>query len=142
MTDGTFEKVQHSDNRLYGPQKLLVCGFPAAAQPKFNAVRQMAGLMRVPVVWANQDDRDRPIAALLDLPDDVGAGIDSTLPRAIVVCGITENQLHALMSSCRQAGMQQTLWAVLTPTSETWPLIQLLDELQAERDALAKANIR
>jgi hypothetical protein len=142
MTDATFEKVQHSDNRLYGPQKLLVCGFPAATQPKFNAVRQMAGLMGVPVVWAHLEDMDRPIAALLDLPDGTGAGIDSTLPRAIVVCGITENQLHALMGSCRQAKMKQVLWAVLTPTSENWPLIQLLHELQAERDALAKANKR
>jgi hypothetical protein len=35
MTDGTFEKVQHSDNRMYGPPKLLICGFPAPAQPKF-----------------------------------------------------------------------------------------------------------
>jgi hypothetical protein len=138
MADGTFERVQHSDNRLYGPQKLLLCGFPAAAQPNFSAVRQIAGLTEVPVVWANQDDLDQPIATLLALPDGSGAGVDSAMARAVVVGGITENQLHALMSSCRQAGMKPALWAVLTPTSETWPLGQLLDELQAERDALAK----
>ena len=140
MTDGTFEKVQHSDNRMYGPPKLLLCGFSTATQPKFSSIRQTAGIMDVPVVWANRHDLDQPIAALLDLPDGTGAGVDSTLPRAIVVCGITENQLHALMSSCRQAGMKQALWAVLTPTSETWPLGELLDELQAERDALAKES--
>jgi hypothetical protein len=138
MTDGTFEKVQHSDKRMYGPPKLLLCGFSAASQSTFSAVRQTADLMDVPAVWASQDDGDRPIAALLDLPDGAGAGVDSALPRAIIVCGITENQLHLLMSSCRQAGMKQALWAVLTPTSETWPLGQLLEELQAERDALAK----
>jgi hypothetical protein len=44
MTDGTFEKVQHSDNRMYGPPKLLICGFPAPAQPKFKAVLKMAGV--------------------------------------------------------------------------------------------------
>ncbi|MBI5895900.1 MAG: DUF3783 domain-containing protein, partial [Desulfobacterales bacterium] len=43
-----------------------------------------------------------------------------------------------LMSGCRQAGMRQALWAALTPTSESWPLGQLLKELSTERAALAK----
>jgi hypothetical protein len=41
------------------------------------------------------------------------------------------------MTLCRKTGMQSSLWAALTPTSETWPLAQLLAELQAERKALA-----
>jgi hypothetical protein len=42
------------------------------------------------------------------------------------------------MTLCRKTGMQQSLWAALTPTSETWPLGQLLSELQAERKALSE----
>ena len=137
MTDGTFEKVQYSDNRMYGSPKLLLCGFSSAAQPKFMAILEMAGLQDVGVVWANEEDAPKTLAALLGFPDGAGAGTGSGLPRAIIVAGITENQLHGLMTLCRKTGMQQSLWAALTPTSETWPLAQLLTELQAERKALS-----
>ncbi|WP_319409703.1 DUF3783 domain-containing protein [uncultured Desulfosarcina sp.] len=137
MTDGTFEKVRHSDSRMYGTPKLLLCGFPAPAQSKFEAVLKMAGLQDVGIVWANQKDGKETLATLLGWPDDTGAGTGSELPRAIIVSGITENQLHGLMTLCRKTGMQQSLWAALTPTSEKWPLAQLLTELQAERKALS-----
>ena len=138
MADGTFEKVKHSDSRMYGTPKLLLCGFSAPAQPKFMQVLEMAGLQAVGVVWANEENGKETLAALLGLPDGAGAGTGSALPRAIIVSGITENQLHGLMTVCRKTGMQQSLWAALTPTSETWPLTQLLSELQAERKALSE----
>jgi hypothetical protein len=140
MTDGTFEKVRRSDDPMYGPRKLLLCGFPASAQPPFTTVLEMAGLADIATVWANQDHAARTLSDLLALPDGTGSGQDSSLPRAVVVAGITENQLHTLMAVCRKSGMQQALWAALTPTSETWPLENLLDELQAERKALARRN--
>lgn len=138
MTDGTFEKVQQTDEPMYGPKKLILCGFPAQAQPKLMMVLEMVGLQEVAVVWANEDDAQSTIGNLLSLPNQTGADSGSTLPRAIIVSGITQNQLHNLMAICRKSGMQQALWAALTPTSETWPLIQLLNELQAERKALSK----
>lgn len=138
MTDGTFEKVHHSDNPMYGPQKLLLCGFSVASQPKFRAVLETAGLGGIDLVWANEDNAQETLSALLDLPGGSGAERGSTLPRAVIVAGIMEKQLHSLMTLCRKSGLQQLLWAALTPTSETWPLDQLLNELQAERNALAK----
>ncbi len=140
MNDGTFERVQHSNNRMYGPAKLLLCGFSPSAQPKFMTVLEMAGLETIPVVWVNDWLAKQRLSALLDLPNGSGSGKGSALPRAIIVSGITENQLHTLMNLCRQTGMQQTLWAVLTATSETWPMDRLLKELLAERKALAKSS--
>lgn len=137
MSDGTFEKVQQTDAPMYGPPKLILCGFPAAAQPKLQMVLEMVGLRDVAVVWAGETDAQSTLADLLQLPDRTGAGSDSALARAIVVSGITQNQLHSLMTVCRKSGMQQALWAALTPTSETWPLASLLSELQAERKALS-----
>jgi len=32
MTDGEFQKVSRTDKPLYGPRKLLLCGFAADAQ--------------------------------------------------------------------------------------------------------------
>ncbi len=140
MTDGSFEKIKYSDQRLYGPQKLLLCGFSPAAQPKFMALLKMAGLDSIPVVWAVAGSLSETLAALLDLPNGSGAGGEGDFPRAIIASGITENQLHTLMTICRQSGMQPALWAALTPTSATWPLKRLLTELQAEREALRQAK--
>ena len=142
MTDGAFEKVQRSDNPMYGPCKLLLCGFPATAQPKFATVLGMAGLAGTAVLWANRTHASQALSELIDLPDGTGSGEDSNLARAVIVSGITENQLHALMAVCRKTGMKPALWAALTPTSETWPLGRLLEELQAERNALATRNSR
>ncbi len=138
MNDGGFERVTHSDRALYGTRKLLLCGFPVPAQSKFGTVLQMAGLAELPVVWVDEARQDDTLSNLFDLPHGTGEGKASTLDRAVIVGGITEKQLHALMSTCRKTGMRQTLWAVLTPTSENWSLSSLLSELNAERKALAR----
>ena len=78
MTDATFEKVSRSDKRLYGPPKLLLCGFSADVQSNFMKVLEFAGVEKVPRVWVTQDQEDTQISALLDLPDGEGAGVDLT----------------------------------------------------------------
>lgn len=137
MTDAGFEKVGRSEKKFYGSRKLLLCGFPQAAQPKFRALLDMLALDGLPLIWCAAEQADETVGRLARLPDGSGEGIDSALPRAIIASGIQENELHRLMSGCRQSGMQQALWAVLTPVSETWPLKNLLDELAAERRAMS-----
>lgn len=136
MSDGTFDKVTQSDKPLYGPRKLLLCGFAAAMQANFAKVLEFTGLAGLDVVWMAADQADDEIGQLMELAPDTGTGTDSNLPRAIVVAGISENELHDLMNTCRASGMKSALWAVLTPVSEKWTLRQLLAELEAERTAL------
>jgi len=138
MVDATFEKVTTSDKPLYGPRTLLLCGFPAGAQSKFETVLEMVGLGDAPKIWVSEDQGDMALAALLQLPDNSGASVSSSLPRAIVVAGISQNELINLMTVCKKAGMMNALWATLTPTSENWSVQQLLAELAAERKAMAK----
>ena len=136
MAGATFEKIPSSDTPLYGPEKLIVCGFSKDVQPKFEAVLNMAGPKEVPLVWAQEGHLDTRLAELTTLPPGTGRDASSPLPRAIIVAGITARQLQTLMAVCRKAGMQQALWATLTTVSETWRLKELLAELSAERKAL------
>jgi hypothetical protein len=138
MAQAKFEKMTTSDTALYGPCKLLLCGFPAGAQTKLKTVLDMASLNTVPRVWVSQDQADLLLSELFKLPDDTGEGASSSLPRAIIVAGITEKELIRLMTVSRKTGMKPALWATLTPTSETWTLTALLAELSAERRALQK----
>jgi uncharacterized protein DUF3783 len=138
MVDATFEKVTTSDTPLYGPRKLLLCGFPSGAQPKFEIVLKSVGLGDVPKVWVSDVQGDMVLSALLQLPDSSGESVSSKLPRAIVVAGISQDELIRLMTVCKKAGMMNALWATLTPTSEAWTIQQLLTELAAERKAMTK----
>jgi hypothetical protein len=138
--DAKFEKISRSNTPLYGPRKALLCGFSGKAQDKFVAMLKMAGLADLDTVWASGDHKKETVGDLMALPAGTGKGEPSALPRALVAGGITEGQLQALMTLARKTGMKQTLWAVLTPTSETWPLGRLLEELAAERQAIKKSN--
>ena len=136
MTDSGFQKVSQSDNLLYGPRKLLLCGFAADVQSKFIKLLDMIGIAQLPLVWVSKDQADVTVGELVQLEDGAGSGVSSELPRAIIMSGITQNELHSLMAGCRQSGMQQPLWATLTPTSETWSIRDLLKELVAEHRAM------
>jgi hypothetical protein len=138
MTHAKFEKISPSDKSLYGSPKLLLCGFSANAQSRFMTVLKMIGLETTPTVWATSAQGDMRLYDLMELSDGTGRGASSDLPRAVIVAGIKEKELHGLMAVCRKSGMQQALWATLTPTSETWTLTQLLAELSAERRAFQK----
>ncbi len=138
MTDGGFQKVNQSDELLYGPRKLLLCGFSPEVQPKFAQLLKMIGLTEIPLVWVSEDQADVRLGELVKPDDGTGAGVSSELPRAIIMSGITQQELHLLMAGCRKSGMKQPLWATLTPTSETWSIQNLLKELAAENEAMKK----
>jgi hypothetical protein len=137
MAKAGFEKLQNSEKTLFGPRKLLLTGFSSNSQTKFKILLEMLGLSDLPIVWAASEQLDDPLNVVVDLPEDFGKGMDSSLPRAIIAGGITEKELRLLMSGCRKAGMKHTIWATLTPTSVTWPLKQLLAELTAEHKAMS-----
>jgi hypothetical protein len=138
MTDDGFQKVDQSENLLYGPRKLLLCGFAADVQPKIITLLDMIGLSSIPLVWVTDNQADIHVAELVQLENGAGTGASSALPRAIIMSGISQNELHKLMAGCRKSGMQQPLWATLTQTSESWPIQNLLKELAAEHRAMQK----
>ncbi len=138
MTDAKFEKVSPTNKSLYGPRKLLLCGFSQSVQPNFNKLLELLDLADIPKVWVAEDRADTPVGELVKLEDSTGWGVSSELPRAIIMAGITQNEMHRLMTGCREARMKPTLWATLTPTSETWTIQSLLDELAAEHAAMQK----
>ncbi len=136
MPNAKFEKVTRSDSILYGFRKLLLCGFSVPQQSELIRLIQRAGVADLPLVWVLSDQAGSRLADLLHEPGNSGLGEDSALPRAIVVSGTTESELHRLMDTYRQSGMEKALWAALTPTSETWSMEALLMELNAERESM------
>ncbi len=129
MTNGTFEKATSTEKPLYGPRRLMLCGFGPDIQTNFHTALEMVGLGDTSSVWLTDDQCQFRLSELVKLDDGTGWGKESHLPRAIIISGIFEKELHNLMRVCKEADIRNALWAVLTPVSETWKLQDLLDEL-------------
>jgi hypothetical protein len=137
-----FSRVARSSRPLYGPRKLLICGFTSEGQTALNKVITASAITDLPAIFAASIDLEESLSNLMSRSANTGRGEPSRMPAAIIMAGITENELHQLMATYREAGLPNPLWATLTPTSETWTLRQLLRELAAERTALEKAGTK
>ena len=136
---GTFSPIGNSDTRMYGDTALLVSGYPAAEQTSLRELLSANALGHIPIVFVTDDYAGLTPAELATLPDGHGEGVPSGLRRGIVMSGLSENELHRLMSAYRRSGMAPQHWASVTPTSERWPIGTLLDELAREQQALKNA---
>lgn len=136
MSQGSFEKVEISSKKMYGPRKTALCGYAASEQRVFIQLLESNQLTPLPPVFAGNADLEKSLGEIMALPDQYGIGKDSHIPRAVILSGITEEELHILMKAYRGLGLPKPLWAVLTPVSENWTLNELLEELTAESKAL------
>lgn len=134
----TFSRVTQTSQPLYGPRKLLICGFTPDGLTALDAVLATAAIPDLAVVYAGRTALEETLQSLFSRKDTAGRDTPSPMPAAIIMAGITEGELHHLINAYRRAGLPNPMWATLTPTSEQWTLRQLLSELSAERQALAK----
>ncbi len=138
MGEGEFQKVGKSEEKMYGPWKLLVCGYPPEDHTPFLSFLTTLGFPDLPVVFATQEDRQVPVGTLLNREDKEGLRQTSGMQRAVVLSGFTHSDLHKLIAGYRQCQLPDQLWATLTPISEKWPLANLLEELSKEAQAMRR----
>lgn len=139
---GTFRAVEAGAQRLHGQTALLLCGHTPEEQRQFLRLLEQAQLAHLPVIVVTAATASQPLDALTALPDRTGLGEDSALPRAIIMSGLVEMELHTLMDAHRHSGQPRPLWAAATPGNASWSATRLLTELQRERDALGRAARR
>ena len=135
---GRNKKVGKSSKKMYGARKLLVCGYSEDDQQTFLSLLEENGLGSVPVIFAATNDLQKTIKEVLGADDRTGAGENSEMSRAVIVSGLTQKELHVLMTAYRKARLPGQLWAALTPTSEKWTVAALLEELAAEKEGIRK----
>lgn len=136
--EGTFQRVEKTAEKMYGPRKLLVCGYLAKEQEALVTCVKETDLNDLPVVFIGENEGDKLISEILAWDDGHGAGEDSSLGRAVIMSGFFQEELHRLMKNYRESGMPSQLWATVTPISEGWRLIDLLKELAVEAEAMRK----
>ena len=135
-TKGTFTKIGETEEPMYGTRALLVCGYAEDERSEFLSMIEKSGPADIRVIFASPLDLETNIGDLMVKGDKADLVEASGMPRAVIMSGLTENELHSLMSAYKQAGFKRQIWAALTPVSEKWPLKFLLEELQAEDRAV------
>ena len=140
MRNGTFTKVDKSEEKMYGPRQLIVCGYTSGQQPIFLALLNQIDMADLPVKFITDADSHRTLKDVLAMKEKTGEGKPSTLSRAIIMCGLTHKELHRLMGVYRGSGFPKQLWATLTPVSENWTVKDLLEELAKESEAMRQRN--
>ena len=134
---GSMRPLKIDDTPLYGAPGLLVCGLDDESAGELRALVLTLDWPALPVSFAGRKDlktkvgtlfRERPMA-----PENLG-GV------AVIMAGITGNQLQVLMKSWRASPLPPSLWATLNQTNEHWPLLTLLKHLAEERKEMAKAR--
>ncbi len=137
MPAPSFSKIRNrTKKRLYGPRRCLACGYAAAEQEALLAMMLRWNFADMPALFAGAADMDRLVGEILAEEAGYGLGQDSHLTRAVILSGLTEKELNTFMAAWKHLGLPPQNWATLTPTSETWALIDLLTELDLERVAL------
>ncbi len=136
--DATFKKIGQSEQRFYGPRKVLVCGLKKDLHARFLELIEELELSPLPAVFVTKEQNENLLSELFALPGNTGLGDTSDIPLCIIMAGITEKELHTLIRGYRAANLPIPLWATLTPTTENWKLNDLVKELAAEREAIRK----
>ncbi|MFZ0241601.1 MAG: DUF3783 domain-containing protein [Desulfobacterales bacterium] len=136
MNEGTFQAIDSSGRRMHGPKGLVICGFPADEHDPLADAMGQIGFGDRPLIFAAEKDLARPLIEVLSAGDRSGMGQVGPLPRAIIMSGFLQSEVHTLMTAFRQAGLPRQLWATLTPVSENWTLAALLAELAEEDRAM------
>jgi len=138
MNDNTFQKVGKTEKRMFGPPCIIICGYRVDEQETILSLIETCGLSRHPVLFATEEDADMILRDIVTAESGKGRGLSSRLSRAIIMSGLTEKELHSLLSTYRKKKFTPQLWATLTPVSEGWTLKALIGELTAEAAAFRK----
>ncbi|MDA1044806.1 MAG: DUF3783 domain-containing protein [Verrucomicrobia bacterium] len=136
---GTFKPIGHGHQRMVGETALLVSGYGQADQSCLCDLLKTHGLDAIPAVFIDEHRADLDLETLAAERHVSSTDNTSALPRAIIMSGLTERELHALMKAYRESGLPRQVWASVTPVSRHWTLRTLLNELSKEKEELRKA---
>ena len=121
---------------MYGPRAMVVCGYEPQQQQLFLDALRKEQYTNIAVVFADQESIAMPVHELFGQKHCHKLGKESHIPRAVILSGITQRELHSIMDLSKALQFPRQLWATLTPTAETWQLGDLLIALENERKAM------
>ena len=127
------------------PKTVLIWNIPEGSVSR-RAMDRAAAAAGMTIRAVGPEDLNQSIASLCGLPGPClmkpeAGKPEQDFPAAAVFCGLDDWKLDIVLADLHKQGAVIPLKATVTPTNQHWTLGKLLEELCAERAALAGAPV-
>lgn len=139
MSGGTFRKVDAGGGESFGPPALLLCGFAAnEVEPVGELLRKVGVDGHRPILCTKPMVRQPLGEALAAAGSEDPPAPPESLPRVMVLSGMTGPQIRAFLQGFGQTGLPRPIFASTTPHNLGILVRDLLVELLREHQEMAK----
>lgn len=139
MNDGTFQRIESTNEGAIGPASILVCGFSIQIESTIKKVLDSVGAEDHRVVFCSSSMVKQPLGQALECTEGSrDPAAPDKLPRAMVLSGLSGSQLQAFLSGYRTSGLPRPIFASVTPINLEFPVGKLLVELLREQREMTK----
>jgi len=139
-SDATFEAFDSESDQAFGPEAVLLCGYERNEASLIDAVLKGLALAGHRVVCCTTTMGSWTIERAL-AGDDGGKLLPvGKIPRVMLLSGLRDEHVQAVLDAYASTGLERPIFAVATPANLGFTVIRLLEELMAERQAMADAE--
>jgi hypothetical protein len=134
--ESTFEALDDASDAITGPPAVLLCGFERREAERLEALLHEIGATGHGAVCCTTTMGGWSVAQALG-GDDGGTLLPvGKVPRVVLLSGLTDEQVGAALDRYGTTGLPRPIFAVATPANLEFTVVQLLDDLMAERRAM------
>lgn len=132
----SFESMKNADTHNTHPRVCIILNaFTSAELKQLKSVARLTGLSEQIVIDGSYGN-----TVLMDLLEDPSltpvAPEDTSTQKAILFNNVPSNRMNAFIEGLKKCRMPRPLIAVVTETSASWTIHELINNLSAERMAL------
>jgi len=128
----TFKPIDASNEQRFGETAILLCGFAAQELKPIRDLLDALGIVDVKIIPCTEGMLAQTVGEALSDPAQGLPAPPEKLPRVMILSGLTNELLHALLNNYSATKLPRPIFAAATPESVKMPLKQLLVELLAE----------
>ena len=134
--ESTFEALDKESDATLGPPGVLLIGFDSTETGNISELLTAAGAPGHQVVTCTTTMGEWTVEKAL-LGNDEGRLLPvGGVPRVMLLSGLTDRQVDSVLDSYNATGLPRPIFAVTTPENLGFTVLQLLEDLMAEREAL------
>ena len=135
MSDDDFEALSEDEQAGLGPAAVLLAGFEAAEETPISQLLSGAGAPEHALIRCRVSMLDQTLHDALAEPAPGELARADQLPRVLILSGLSNRQLHAVIDGFADTGLRRPVWASATENSLQMTLKALLTHLLAEQQA-------
>ena len=131
-----FEALDDANDAITGPPAVLLCGFEHQEATRLKALLHEIGATGHNTICCTTTMGSWPVAQALE-GDDGGTLLPvGKVPRVALLSGLTDKQVGEVLDRYGDTGLPRPIFAVATPANLEFTVVQLLEDLMAERRAM------